>query len=227
MKTTIMINGQPLTNVEVLAAPTLDMAQPVTTWAPIPGGMDINTSVLMTGGVPTFHRPHVVLPCVLTSGETLWGAQRRLIPALSGHTVDLGFDERPGWHLTGCVKLTNWDWPGKADIVTFTLTLDGDPYWWKNEPTTLVVKPSASPGTAFDLPQTGYTVMPEVTVSGGGVTLVQGTTQTSLPVGVTSWVDGLIIVPQLPGQNPTPVSGRIIGATTSTVTFRWREGWPG
>ncbi len=214
-----------LPNVEVLAGPSLDPASPVLSFASIPGGQPIDTSTLLTGGVPTFGRRPVTLPCLLTSDESLWMAQRRLVPLLQGQLVDVTVSDVPGWHLTGRAALTGWSWPGKGREVLFSLGLDAEAYWWRDVLTSLTVSASASPGTAFSLPQTGYPVMPVATVTGSAVTLVQGTVQTSLPVGVTPWLDGLRIMPAPQGTGP--VTGRIVGATTAKIKFEWREGWPG
>jgi len=225
--TRLMINGQTLADVEVLKDPSLDPPSPVTAWAAIPGGLDIDVSTLLNGGIPMYNRTKLSLPCVLRSGETLHAARRRLSAQLSGQSVNVGFQEYPGWHVTGRAQVSGFSWPGKGPVVLFTLALEGDPYWWKDTLTAVAVQASTA-GTAFSLPQTGYPVMPVATVKGGAVTLIQGTTQTGLPVGVTSWVDALLIRPQLPGEPPAPVTGKVVGAaSTSTITFAWREGWPG
>jgi hypothetical protein len=222
-----MINGCELTEVDVLKGPSLDPATPVTQWAPIPGGVDIDTSTLLTGGVPRFARAALSLPCVLKSGETLWSAKRRLSAMLQGQRVDVGFAEYPGWHVTGRVALSGWSWPGKStQAILFTLTVDAEPYWYKDTLTTVVVAASTK-GTSFSLSPTGYSVMPVATVTGSAVTLVQGGTRTSLPVGVTSWLDGLRLDPVVAGGSPSPAVGTIMGADTAKVTFTWREGWPG
>jgi len=229
MTTTVLIDGMALADVTVLDGLRVNPPKPVIEWAEIPGGVDIDTSTLLTGGVPRYSRQQFMVPCLLTSGEPLWQARRRLSALLSGRRADVGFGEYLGWHVTGRLSLSDadWSWPGRGRAVLFTLSVDAEPYWYRDALTTAAWAASASPGTSFNLPQTGYPVMPSVTVTGSAVTLVQGTTQTSLPVGVTSWLDGLFIIPQIHGQVAAPVTGKLIGPTTAKATFTWREGWPG
>ncbi|MDR2930897.1 MAG: hypothetical protein LBV06_08365 [Propionibacteriaceae bacterium] len=214
----IRINGKPLDGVQILEGVSLDPPEPVVSWAAIPGGLDVDTSTLLTAGVPRYGHRSVTLPCMVV-GETLWAAQRRLGAQLSGKWVELGFEDRPGWHLSGRANVSDWSWPGRHEAVLFTLGVDAEPYWWKDTATTVKVTGAASPGAAFSLPPTGYPVMPRITVTGSTVTIVKGSQKISLPVGVTSWVDGMLLMPEAPA-----VAGRIVG--TGTVEFFWQEGWP-
>jgi len=217
--TVLVVNGQPVPDLVILPDPILDPAQPVITWAPVEGGVDIDVSTSLSGGVPMFERRQLVVECALVSGETLWDARRRLSEAWQGQQLKVSFEETPGRHLLGRCTLSDWSWPGKGEAVLFKFILDADPYLYDDTPTRVSVAGVAAPGAPFTLTPTGYPVMPSTTVTGADVTIIAGGKQTPVPVGVTDWVDGLLLQPGI------PVSGVIIG--TGTAAFLWTGGTPG
>jgi hypothetical protein len=166
----VIVDGVALNDWVVLAETRLPPSKADVQWANIEGGVDIDVSGALTGGIPKRNRVHAQIRIMLDSGESVFEARARLLPLFDGQKISVGFPERPGVHLEGRAWLS--DWPTViGQVPTFTLNLDALPYWFSDDGFELSVVASDAPGTDFLLSATGFPVMPTVTVTGGEVTL--------------------------------------------------------
>lgn len=218
--TQLVVNGTPVPDLIIEPDPSLDPAEPRVQWVEIPGGVDIDTSTLLTDGVPTFKRASMVLACALVSGETQFQARRRLSALWHGQLLNVWLSDDPGHYLRGRVKLTDWSWPGKGPAVRFKLTVDAEPYVYDAVATSVQVIAATGNGKAFTLNPTGYTVCPTV-VSTGSATIKVGDKSQAISAGTYTNLDLLLLKPGV------PVTGAVVGATSVTVTFSWQGGYVG
>ena len=183
--------------------------------AEIAGGVDIDLSTAMTGGIPVYKNRSPVVSCVV-SRAWLWDQANAILAPLHGHERLVGLVGE-SWWWRGRISVSDPRQVGRG--VLFSLTMDAFPYRLFGTGSRSVTPTTGGVGVQLPaVPVGGMPLVPVCSSSSVPVVLSRSGVSVPIPVGAPRPVYELAVMPG-EGARTWTVKG-----DGGTLLVEWEEG---